>query len=82
MCCSKMRHRLTYWSAAIRTTQRALYPALFRKTFYDRFWKQIDTGAGVNDYEQNPTHYVSRYGANYFHEDIADTFAVFVLCQA
>ena len=27
----------------------------------------------------NPTHYVSRYGANYFHEDIADTFAVFVL---
>lgn len=54
-------------------------PGSFRKTFYDRFWKQIDTGAGVNDYEQNPTHYVSRYGANYFHEDIADTFAVFVL---
>ena len=54
-------------------------PGSFRKAFYDRFWKQIDTGTGVNDYEQNPTHYVSRYGANYFHEDIADTFAVFVL---
>ena len=54
-------------------------PGSFRKAFYDRFWKQIDTGTGVNDYEENPTHYVSRYGANYFHEDIADTFAVFVL---
>lgn len=51
----------------------------FRANFYDAFWRAIDTGTGVNDYEQNPTHYVSRYGANYFHEDIADTFAVFVL---
>ena len=52
----------------------------FRKDFYDRFWADLgDTG--VNDYEENPTHYVSRYGANYFHEDIADTFAVFVLAD-
>ena len=36
----------------------------------------------MGDYEANPTHYVSRYGANYFHEDIADTFAVFVLGDA
>ena len=50
----------------------------FRKGFYDAFWSGLgDTGVG--DYEANPTHYVSRYGANYFHEDIADTFAVFVL---
>ena len=50
----------------------------FRKGFYDTFWSQLgDTGVG--DYEANPTRYVSRYGANYFHEDIADTFAVFVL---
>lgn len=50
----------------------------FRKGFYDTFWSALgDTGVG--DYEANPTHYVSRYGANYFHEDIADTFAVFVL---
>lgn len=50
----------------------------FRKRFYDRFWKDVgDTG--VTDYETNPTSYVSRYGANYFHEDIADCFAVFVL---
>lgn len=50
----------------------------FRKNFYDAFWSGLgDTGVG--DYEANPTRYVSRYGANYFHEDIADTFAVFVL---
>ena len=50
----------------------------FRKGFYDAFWSDLgDTGVG--DYDANPTHYVSRYGANYFHEDIADTFAVFVL---
>lgn len=50
----------------------------FRKRFYDAFWSELgDTGVG--DYEANPTRYVSRYGANYFHEDIADTFAVFVL---
>ena len=53
-------------------------PGSFRKAFYDAFWSTLgDTGVG--DYEANPTHYVSRYGANYFHEDIADTFAVFVL---
>ena len=50
----------------------------FRKSFYDTFWKQLGD-SGVGDYEANPTNYVSRYGANYFHEDIADTFAVFVL---
>lgn len=49
----------------------------FRKKFYDAYWKDMVTG--VNDYELHPDHYVSRYGANYFHEDIADTFAVFVL---
>ena len=50
----------------------------FRKAFYDTFWSHLgDTGVG--DYEENPTRYLSRYGANYFHEDIADTFAVFVL---
>ena len=50
----------------------------FRKAFYDTFWSHLgDTGVG--DYDKDPTRYVSRYGANYFHEDIADTFAVFVL---
>lgn len=53
-------------------------PGSFRKAFYDRFWKDLGITA-VSDYEDNPTSYVSRYGANYFHEDIADTFAVFVL---
>lgn len=53
-------------------------PGSFRYDFYDRFWKDLGVTA-VGDYETNPTHYVSRYGANYFHEDIADTFAVFVL---
>lgn len=53
-------------------------PGSFRKAFYDRFWKDLGITA-VSDYEDNPTSYVSRYGANYFYEDIADTFAVFVL---
>lgn len=50
----------------------------FRKRFYDTFWADLGDSA-VSDYEKDPTRYVSRYGANYFHEDIADTFAVFVL---
>ena len=50
----------------------------FRKAFYDAFWAGLGDSA-VSDYEEHPTRYVSRYGANYFHEDIADTFAVFVL---
>lgn len=50
----------------------------FRKNFYDTFWSDIGA-TGVNDYELHPTNYVSRYGANYFHEDIAETFAIFVL---
>lgn len=53
-------------------------PGSFRKAFYDRFWKDLGVSA-VSDYAENPTGYVSRYGANYFHEDIADTFAVFIL---
>ena len=50
----------------------------FRKEFYDEFWADLGDSA-VNDYAENPTHYASRYGANYFHEDMADTFALFVL---
>lgn len=50
----------------------------FRNAFYDKFWKDLGDSA-VLDYEENPTHYASRYGANYFHEDIADTFALFAL---
>lgn len=50
----------------------------FRKVFYDRFWKDLGVTAAA-DYAEHPTSYVSRYGANYFHEDIADTFALFVL---
>lgn len=49
-----------------------------RKAFYDRFWAGLGT-SGVRDYEKNPTSYVSRCGANYFHEDMADTFAMFLL---
>ena len=50
----------------------------FRISFYDAFWRELGV-SGAGDYDRSPTHYVSRYGANYFHEDIADTFAVFVL---
>ena len=50
----------------------------FRRAFYDAFWRELGV-SGAGDYDRSPTHYVSRYGANYFHEDIADTFAIFVL---
>lgn len=50
----------------------------FRKNFYNQFWKNIEDTI-TNDYEENPTNYVTQYAANYFHEDIADTFAIFVL---
>lgn len=49
----------------------------FRRAFYDAFWRELGV-SGAGDYDRSPTHYVSRYGANYFHEDIADTFAVFL----
>ena len=49
----------------------------FRKVFYDAFWAGLGDST-VADFSKHPTNYVSRYGANYFHEDIADTFAVFV----
>lgn len=50
----------------------------FRKRYYDAFWKDIGT-TGVSDYDAKPNNYVTVYAANYFHEDIADTFAIFVL---
>lgn len=53
-------------------------PGSFRAAFYRQFWEALGITA-VTDYNENPTRYVSRYGANYFHEDIADTFALFVL---
>ena len=49
----------------------------FRKGFYDAFWAEAGNAAG--NFALGPTDYVSQYAANYFHEDIADTFAVFVL---
>lgn len=50
----------------------------FRERFYNQFWKDIGT-VGFDDYVQNPNNYVTEYSSNYFHEDIADTFALFVL---
>ncbi len=50
----------------------------FRKKYYDSFWKNAEE-SGVNDYDKDPTRFVSLYAANYFHEDIAETFALFVL---
>ena len=50
----------------------------FRKNYYERFWKD-EEGAGLISYKDDPTRYVRPYAAGYFYEDIADTFAVFVL---
>ena len=62
----------------IKMVSAGFVEGAFRRGFYDAFWADLgDTG--MEDYQENPTHYVSQYGANYFHEDIADTFAVFVL---
>ena len=58
---------------------KGFVPGSFRKAFYDRF-RAADGNSGiVGNYDGDPTAYVSRYGANYFHEDIAETFALFVL---
>ena len=59
-------------------TRRDLWRGPSARAFYDAFWRELGV-SGAGDYDRSPTHYVSRYGANYFHEDIADTFAVFVL---
>ncbi len=48
-----------------------------RKAYYDRFWAA--SGSLSGDYAGHPTDYVREYAANYFHEDIADSFALFVL---
>ena len=58
---------------------KGFVPGSFRKAFYDRFWAAGGNSGIVGNYDGDPTAYVSRYGANYFHEDIAETFALFVL---
>ncbi len=50
----------------------------FRKEYYDRFWRGAED-AGLTSYSTDPTRYVSQYAADYFHEDMAETFKVFVL---
>lgn len=50
----------------------------FRRDYYDRFWRDTE-GAGLASYSTDPTRYVSQYAADYFHEDMAETFKVFVL---
>ena len=55
-------------------------PARSAISFYDRVLEAARSHRRrCRCTNRTPTHYVSRYGANYFHEDIADTFAVFVL---
>ncbi len=49
----------------------------FRKEYYDKFW-QDPYSSYLGSYWEKPENYVSEYAGNMFHEDIADTFAVFV----
>lgn len=50
----------------------------FRQTYYQRFWRYAED-AGHANYVDDPTRYVSQYASDYFHEDLAETFRVFVL---
>ncbi len=49
-----------------------------RKKYYDKFW-QDPYKSFLGSYWDKPENYVSEYAGNVFHEDMADTFAVFVL---
>ncbi len=49
----------------------------FRKRYYDEFWRD-PYSSFLGSYSKNPNNYVSEYAGSMFHEDIADTFAVFV----
>ncbi len=50
----------------------------FRQKYYTEFW-QDPYSSYLGSYWEKPENYVSEYAGNMFHEDIADTFAVFVL---
>ncbi len=52
-------------------------PGSFRQRYYDAFW-QDPYESYLGSYWDAPENYVSEYAGNMFHEDIADTFAVFV----
>ncbi len=49
----------------------------FRQRYYEAFW-QDPYSSYLGSYWEKPENYVSQYAGNMFHEDIADTFAVFV----
>ncbi len=49
----------------------------FRSDYYNEFWKD-PYESYLGSYWDKPENYVSGYAGNAFHEDIADTFAVFV----
>ncbi len=52
----------------------------FRQRYYDTFW-QDPYSSYLGSYWEVPENYVSQYAGNMFHEDIADTFAVFVFAD-
>ncbi len=55
----------------------ALVKGSFRKRYFDAFWRD-SYQSYLGSYWEKPENYVSGYAGNMFHEDIADTFAVFV----
>ncbi len=52
----------------------------FRQRYYEAFW-QDPYQSVLGSYWEFPEHYVSGYAGNMFHEDIAETFAVFVFAE-
>lgn len=48
--------------------------------FYDKFWKNIDANEDEYDrYDENNSSYVTEYAASNVEEDIAESFATFIL---
>ncbi len=52
----------------------------FRQRYYETFW-QDPYQSYLGSYWDTPENYVSGYAGNMFHEDIAETFAVFVFAE-
>lgn len=59
-------------------------PECFRKgsyisTFYNKFWKELNTESGASLYFEKPDLFVDQYSSQNVNEDIAESFMLFVL---
>jgi len=61
-------------------------PECFRQgsyllSFYDKFWKDINSDTGDVQWETNPEMFADQYASQTCDEDIAESFMLFVLCD-